>query len=71
VSFWPGALKLTSRSIVANRAFHACKRAMWAKGLQLPTQVADGGAVCFCGAAIGTAEVESHVLAAHMEQVNC
>ena len=26
---------------------------MWAKGLKLPTQVADGRSQCFCGAAIG------------------
>jgi len=50
-----------------DRAFHAWKRAMWAKGLQLPTQVADGRAVCFCGAAIGIDDMNVHIWAAHME----
>ena len=36
-------------------------------GLKLPTQVADGRATCFCGAAIGAADFEQHVYAAHME----
>jgi len=36
-----------------DRAFHAWKQAMWAKGLKLSTQAADGRAQCFCGAAIG------------------
>jgi hypothetical protein len=39
--------------------------------LKLPTQVADGRAVCFCGIAIGIAEMDEHVFTAHMEQVNC
>ena len=43
---------------------------MWAAGLQLPTQAAEGRALCFYGAAIGIADVDSHVLAAHM-QVRC
>jgi hypothetical protein len=49
------------------RAFHAWKETMWEAGLKLPTQVADGRATCFCGAAIGAADVESHIIAAHME----
>ena len=35
-------------------------------GLGAATQVADGRSTCFCGAAIGIADVEQHVLAAHM-----
>src|SRR5215471_15779234 len=50
-----------------DRAFHAWKRAMWAKGLQLPTQVANGRNVCFCGAAIGIDDMNVHIWAAHME----
>ena len=50
-----------------NRAFHAWKEAMSEAGLKLPTQVADGRATCFCGAAIGAADFEQHVYAAHME----
>jgi hypothetical protein len=30
------------------RAFQSWKQAMWAKGLKLPAQAADGRAVCFC-----------------------
>ena len=44
---------------------------MWAAGLKLPTQAADGRSRRFCGAAIGVAFVEAHVLAGHMEQVSC
>jgi hypothetical protein len=33
----------------------------------LPTQVADGRSRCFCGAAIGVADVERHIDAAHKE----
>jgi hypothetical protein len=44
---------------------------MWNAGLKLPAQVADGRSTCFCGAAIGIADMESHVLAAHMEHVGC
>ena len=36
-------------------------------GLKLPTQVADGRAICFCGTAIDIADVAQHVYAAHME----
>jgi hypothetical protein len=43
---------------------------MWAKGCRLPTQAADGRAVCFCGAAIGIADMDEHDFTAHMEQVN-
>ena len=50
-----------------DRAFHAWKQAMWAAGLKLPTQAADGQAVCFCGAAIGLKNMDAHVYAAHME----
>ena len=50
-----------------HRAFDAWKRAMWDAGLKLPTQVADGRSTCFCGAAIGIADMESHVYTAHME----
>jgi hypothetical protein len=52
-------------------ALDVWKQAMWDAGLKLPTQVADGRSTCFCGAAIGIADVEQHVLAAHVEQVNC
>jgi hypothetical protein len=31
-----------------NRAFHARREVIWARGLKLPTQVADGRAVCLC-----------------------
>ena len=40
---------------------------MWAAGLKLPTQAADGSAVCFCGAAIGLNDMDAHVYAVHME----
>ena len=50
-----------------DRAFHTWKQAMWAAGLQLPTQAADGQAVCFCGVAIGLKNMDVHVYAAHME----
>jgi hypothetical protein len=50
-----------------NRAFHAWKQAMSDAGLKLPTQVADGRGVCFCGAAIGIDDVEQHIYTAHME----
>jgi hypothetical protein len=50
-----------------SRAFQPWKEAMWDAGLKLPTQVADGRAICFCGAAIGVADFEQHVYAAHME----
>ena len=47
------------------RAWDAWKQAMWDKGCKLPTQVADGRSTCFCGAAIGIADVERHVYEAH------
>jgi predicted GIY-YIG superfamily endonuclease len=50
-----------------SRAFHTWKETMWEAGLKLPTQVADGQTICFCGAAIGIADFEQHVYAAHME----
>jgi hypothetical protein len=40
---------------------------MWDAGLKLPTRVADDRSTCFCGAAIGIADMESHVFTAHME----
>ena len=40
---------------------------MWAAGLKLPTQAADGRSTCFCGAAIDLKEVDAHLYAAHME----
>jgi hypothetical protein len=49
------------------RTWDAWKQAMWDAGLKLPTQVADGRSTCFCGAEIGIADVEQHVLMAHME----
>jgi hypothetical protein len=48
-----------------DRAFHAWMQAMWAAGVKLPTQAADGRAVCFCGAAID--DMDAHVYAVHME----
>lgn len=48
-----------------DRAFHAWKQAMWAKGLKLPTQVADGRSHCFCGAAISIDDMDQHIYAAH------
>jgi hypothetical protein len=53
-----------------HRAFDAWKRAMWDQGLKLPTQVADGRARCFCGAAIAIADVEEHVYSTHLEPVS-
>ena len=50
-----------------DRAFHAWKQAMSDAGLKLPTQVADGRAVCFCGATIGIDDMTRHVYTAHME----
>ena len=58
-------------SSVTGEGIPELKQAMWDAGLKLPTQVADGRSTCFCGAAIGIADVEQHVLAAHMEQVGC
>jgi hypothetical protein len=49
-----------------HRAFDAWKRAMWDAGLELPTQVTDGRAQCFCGATISIADMDRHVYAAHM-----
>jgi hypothetical protein len=49
-------------NIGATGAREACKHAMWDAGCKLPTQVADGYARCFRGAAIGIADVEQHVL---------
>ena len=49
-----------------DRAFHAWKQGMWAAGLKLPTQAANGRAVCFCGAAIGLNDLDDHVYAVHM-----
>jgi hypothetical protein len=40
---------------------------MWAQGLKQPKQVADGRAVCFCGAAIGIANMSEHVYSVYME----
>ena len=40
---------------------------MWAKGLKLPTQVADGRSRCLSGAAIGLNHMDQHVYTAHME----
>jgi hypothetical protein len=40
---------------------------MWAVGLKLPTQAADGRSRCFCGAMIGLNDLDDHVCAAHME----
>jgi hypothetical protein len=37
------------------------KQAMSAAGLKLPTQAAEGRAVCFCGAAIGLKDMDAHV----------
>ena len=54
-----------------HRAFGQWKRAMWDAGCKLPTQVADGRSTCFCRAEIGIADVESHVLAEHMDHVGC
>jgi len=74
-----GAFEIASRYFLAkrteadfdeyqrNRAFQAWNEAMLEAGLKLPTQVADGRATCFCGAAIGVADFEQHVYAAHME----
>ena len=50
-----------------HRAFDVWKHAMWDAGLKLQTQTEDGRSTCFCGAEIGIADVESHVLAAHMD----
>jgi hypothetical protein len=38
---------------------------MWDAGCMLPTQVADGCSKCFCGAAIGIADVAIHIVEAH------
>jgi hypothetical protein len=48
-----------------HQAFDQWKRAMWDASCNLPTQVADGRALCFCGALVGIADVERHFLAAH------
>jgi hypothetical protein len=49
-----------------DRAFDAWKHAMWDAGCKLPTQLADGRSICFCGAEITIADVEQHVYAQHM-----
>ena len=62
--------RLSEADFTKWRRHHALdqwKRAMWDAGLKLPTQVADGWSICFCGAAIGIADVEEHVYTAHME----
>jgi hypothetical protein len=49
-----------------HRTFDAWTRAMWDAGCKLPTQVADGRSTCFCGAAIGIADMASpHLFRAH------
>jgi len=48
-----------------DRAFDAWKHAMWDAHCMLPTQVADGRSRCFCGAAMGIAEVATHIVEAH------
>ena len=50
------------------RVMDAWKHAMWEAGLKLPTQVAAARSRCFCGVEIGIADVEQHVLAAHLAQ---
>jgi hypothetical protein len=51
-----------------DRASTDWKYAMWDAGCKLPTQVTDGRARCFCGAAITIADVNQHIYAAHMER---
>jgi len=53
-----------------DRTFHVWKQAMWAKGLKLPTQAADGCSHCFCGAAIRTTDMDQHIYAMHMERIS-
>lgn len=53
------------------RGWTAWKYRMFDAGLRMPTQMPDGRSTCFCGAAIGIADVEAHVLAVHNEQVRC
>lgn len=50
-----------------SRALNAWKRAMWDAGCPLPTQLADGRAVCFCGAAIDDDNTDAHIYTAHIE----
>jgi hypothetical protein len=47
-------------------AFDAWKRTMWDAGCKLPTQVAEDRSRCFCGAEIGSGDVEHHIAARHM-----
>jgi hypothetical protein len=49
------------------RAWTAWKYAMYAAGLQLPTQSTSGQARCFCGATIDMAVTDRHVHDAHMD----
>ncbi len=49
-----------------HEAFDRWKHAMWDAGCKLPTQVAEGRSVCFCGAAIEIADVERHIYADHL-----
>ena len=69
-----GAFEPAWRVFLANRTeadfeeyVPRLEEAMWAAGLQLPTQAADGRAMCFCGAAIGLNDMDAHVYAVHME----
>ena len=62
--------RLSEADFTKWRRHHALdlwKRATWDAGLKLPTQVPDGRSQCFCGAEIRIADMERHVLAAHME----
>ncbi len=66
--------KITEADLAENRrerAMTALKCRMRDVGCRLPTQEPGGRSRCFCGAEIGIADVEAHVLAAHMERVGC
>jgi hypothetical protein len=65
------APKPTFRNGEYHQAFDQWKRLRGMPAAKLPTQAAHGRAACFCGAAIGIADVEPHIESAHMEQVSC
>jgi hypothetical protein len=64
---WPSARTAISMPIAVTAPSTPGSKPYGLQGLQLPTQAADGRAVCFCGAAIGIDDMNEHVYTAHME----
>ncbi len=53
------------------RAHKNWKCNMRETGCKLPTQESGGWSKCFCGAEIDIADMDGHVIAAHLEHVCC